>query len=485
MTGTLDRFRSGMIEALTMAAIAVGMLLFGGAYGVSFAISFALLATAFVLWAVERVFAPFAADGDTNALPVRSHFVWIAPLALAVWLIAQTIPLPMSVVGSLSPVRAEKATLVTEAFPELATEAIPIATDATLSRRALVLPAACLMAFVLGLYASTDRSRAQRFIRFLLLIAILEAVYALLEALSGQHSVLWFPALKEGDATGTLINRTHFAALLNLLLPISVGWFYFRMGEGLTQKGNSALLPPTHWDVLGSRQGLSVLTPGLLIVAIVQSHSRAGFAVMILTTTLFFFIGSRRQSARGMSGIGAALAVCLLAYGVISDHQGVRDRFDESPEIGHHRLTAWSETAAMVSDYTLTGAGFANYELVYPPYKSEASRGYRDHACSDWLEGVSTIGVIGMTPVALGVLTLLLAILIRLRSTGPDFPWVMGAWCGLIGYAFHCATEGVVRLPALSLMAALVAGLTLGVTAAADRPRQATRRDQPASPRWN
>lgn len=476
MTGTLNRIKNGMIEALTMAAIAVCLLLFGGAYGVSFAVSFALLAAAFALWAAGRAFTTLAPADDANALPVRSHLVWIIPLTLATWLIVQTIPLPLAVVESVAPGRAKNAQLVAQAAPELEAEAIPIAIDAARSRRELILLAACLMAFTLGLHASTQRSRAHRFIRFLLLVAILEAIYALFETFSGRNCVLWFPTVNEGDATGTFINRTHFASLLNLLLPVSIGWFYFRMGQGLTRKGKSALLPATQWDVLGSRQGMTLLTPGLLIVAIVQSHSRAGFAVMVLTTALLVTIGSRHRSARGMSGVMAALAVCLLAYGVLSDHQAVRDRFDENPEVGHHRLTAWSETAAMISDYTLTGVGFANYEQAFPPYKSEASLGYRDHACSDWIEGFATIGVIGMTPVTLGVVALFLVVFIRLRDTGPDFPWVMGAWCGLLGYACHCAVEGMVRLPALSLSASLVAGLILGVTAAAKRQTDGPRR---------
>lgn len=464
-----------LVDLLTLAAIAVCLLLFGGVWGVGFAVTFGLLASAFSLWAVSRAIA--GEPGGANrapvapaALPVRSILVWLLPLFASSWLVLQIVPLPVSLVQAVSPERVEQAELIEGLLPEFGSESLTLAVSASNSRRALLTVVAALMAFVLGMSASTHRSRARGYIVVLLLMLLVEALYGLSESLTGQAHALWYSAADGASASGTFINRNHYAALLSIFFPVSIGWFLFSVGDSQQAGRNRGMLPPTAWDRLGSRQGMWMLVPCMLAVSVIQSHSRGGFSTLLLGVGLFLAIGARRTGVRTVSIFGIALALALFAFGVNSDHEELAERFDQVDEGAHGRLAAWGEASDILADYPIAGIGLANYTLVYPQYSRENNASTITHAENEWLEGFVAVGYVGMAPVVIALLLLFAITLRRIENAGNDMPWVLGIWCGLLGLALHSAVEGILHLPAIVLIGALLAGLLLGITAPANKP---------------
>ena len=79
------------------------------------------------------------------------------------------------------------------------------------------------------------------------------------------------------------------------------------------------------------------------------------------------------------------------------------------------------------------------------------------------------LGIAGMIPVLIVVLLPFVMVLKRIGRAGPDAPWVLGIWCGLLGLALHATVEGVLHLPAIALIASLLAGLLIGITSPMNR----------------
>ncbi len=57
-------------------------------------------------------------------------------------------------------------------------------------------------------------------------LAVLEAIYGLIQALIPSLGVLWVDYIKNylGDARGTFINRNHFAGFIEMVWPLALGY---------------------------------------------------------------------------------------------------------------------------------------------------------------------------------------------------------------------------------------------------------------------
>ena len=83
------------------------------------------------------------------------------------------------------------------------------------------------IALWLGLWLAVRSSRQRRFLVVLLvLLGALEAFYGLVQSVGGYDFIGGYFRNQGRLATGTLINRNHFAALLNMLLPLALGLLF-------------------------------------------------------------------------------------------------------------------------------------------------------------------------------------------------------------------------------------------------------------------
>ena len=59
----------------------------------------------------------------------------------------------------------------------------------------------------------------------MLLVAVFESFYGMIEFFGGTNRIFGFKNIYySGSATGTFINRNHFAGFLNMIFPLSIGY---------------------------------------------------------------------------------------------------------------------------------------------------------------------------------------------------------------------------------------------------------------------
>lgn len=472
MSNSLVRWVTGAIQALVIAAAFWGVMIHSAFWVLSTTMLFALLGSAICLWAALRLFTRATPDSPRRrttsntpvpALTIQSPWIWGPIVLLGLITIAQTVPLPVELVGLVSPKRVDLAHRLSLALPELRTNFLTISVDPGSSRKQLPFLLFPIMAFILGNFLASSRKRARTVVRILIYVAIVEGLYALAEQLSGHMYILWIPYSGD-DALGTFVNRNHFAAIMSLFLPVTIGWLYFHITHVTDNADADERLPPTSWDILTSRHGLWVLAPVIIMMGIIQSHSRGGFSSMLFGIAIMIGAGLRSRVARTFAAAGIVLALVTFVYTINSDYRTMLDRFEELQQAGSEdgRVTTWRNSMGIVRDYPLFGIGPGNFADVYRQHDKESTGFSPYQAHNEWLEGLLTFGFIGMCPLYAALVFCFVKSYRIVCQADRDKPWLLGVWCGLLGLVLHSFVEFTFHSPGIIIPASLLMGLLLG-----------------------
>jgi hypothetical protein len=319
--------------------------------------------------------------------------------------------------------------------------------------------------FVVVRSLCAESKTLQRIVLVMMGVALIEALYGLIQALVPTLGVLWVDYFQAymGDARGTFINRNHFAGFIEMVWPLALG---FTMAQGGWGQGY------TLKKILASerlnRQALLALGIVVLLLALLFSRSRAGIASAL--TGLLTFILLAHTGNKGMSrytwlmliGIVGMLIIYSVAIGVGS----ITERFFTLSD-GDSRLDFWRDSLPIIKDHPF-GIGLRNYEKVFPIYNVSMLADKRlEYAHNDYLQLLIEAGWIGFIAVLTGFLIFMGKSAYRIKHMNPHkdpmrFFLAAGAFSGLISLAFHSFFDFNLQIPAncvyfITLMAILCA----------------------------
>ncbi len=296
-------------------------------------------------------------------------------------------------------------------------------------------------------------------------VALIEAVYGLIQALVPTLGVLWVDYVQAymGDARGTFINRNHFAGFIEMIWPLALGFIMAQggWGQGYTLK-----------KVIGSerlnRQALLALGVVVILLALLFSRSRGGIVSGFMGFLTFFLLV--RRAGKGISryawmllgGITGLLAIYSLTIGV----GPIADRF-LTLSSGDSRLDFWQDSLPIIRDHPL-GIGLRNYETVFPVYNVSMLTDKRlEYAHNDYLQLLIEAGWIGFLSVSVGFFVFMCKSAARIKRLNSRreplrFFLAVGAYSGLVSLAFHSFFDFNLQIPAncvyfVTLMAILCA----------------------------
>jgi O-antigen ligase len=282
-------------------------------------------------------------------------------------------------------------------------------------------------------------------------VALIEAVYGLIQALVPTLGVLWVDYVQAymGDARGTFINRNHFAGFIELVWPLALG---FTLAQGGWGRGY------TLKRILASerlnRQALLALGIVILLLALLFSRSRAGIAgaaIGFLTFILLTRSDSKRMSPYTWLLLGG-IVVMLAIYSTKIGIGPVVDRFF-TLRGGDSRLDFWRDSLPIVKDHPF-GIGLRNYEKVFPVYDISMLTDKRlEYAHNDYLQLLIEAGWIGFIALVTGFSIFMWKSAYRIKHINPHedpmrFFLGAGAFSGLISLAFHSFFDFNLQIPA-------------------------------------
>jgi O-antigen ligase len=433
----------GLIAALTVAAVA-----FGGTEASYFALSqVVLLALSILLLLFYR-----PSRGAELKLPV------LIPLLLVCLILLQTVPLPVSVIHFLG---GKSTAAIAGSF-------VPISFAPYETIFNLMILITYLAAFYLTVVVCQRHANSKPLIFALLALGAFEAGYGLFQYFTewGQASTY-----AKGDsflgASGTYVNRNHFAGLLEMIFPFALVLAYGqfqKIREDQPEFGGRIRDFFKHEDFHKLILWLSLAI--LLFVALVFSQSRMGIISVVASTLVLFtlVLTSGWQRTNALLVVALFLVVALGAVNWIGP-EPVIGRFQtlgqEYGHMGPNRLSFWMDTTRLIRDHPVLGSGLGTFSVDYPIEQTSYERAFVGHAHNDYLEFASEMGL----PCALLFFGAIFYLLLRgiryVRNSEPGFGRMLflGSFGGLIAILIHSLADFNLHIPANGLLFAVLLGM--------------------------
>jgi cell division protein FtsW (lipid II flippase) len=287
----------------------------------------------------------------------------------------QLIPLPGGLLGILSPGRLELMRGLQVLAPAERAATLSVVPGTTMNHLLLI----CGYALVFFLmYQVTSEFGDRRWIAMapVVGVAVLEAILGIIQALGGQA------------ASGTYVDRDHYAGLLEMALPFSL------------------VYPVAVWRRLDTRREFP-MRPALrmilcfgaavtILIGTLSSLSRMGFIAPLFSVLVMGIVAWRENGWRS-TGLVVLLAVGLVGSFVFLPSDQLIARFADTPDelSAEGRLMLWRESLQVVRAFPAFGCGLGGYESAFLRYKVSVPMVSDDHAHNDYLQFLIELGAVG------------------------------------------------------------------------------------------
>ncbi len=385
-------------------------------------------------------------------------------LGLVLLTATQFTPLPESIVRLVSPASAERHHALlpdtTELLPDEAESeaqqrsgwvrlsASPANTqDLLAGLLAMFLVYAVTRNFV-ALLAPKDSLNQLAWVAYATGVAL--ALLALLQALSGDHShVFWLLPVKSRPF-GPFVNKNHFAFQINLFMGLTGGLF---VSVAHRQRG---------WR---SPSGLGLLCGlGLMATSLAFSESRGGVLAALVAAGFVAVVAwlrgrDRKRGSATQAGLALALGVTVIAGALIA-WLGFHTVVDRIATLwggnADNRSADWRSVWPLVERFPLTGVGGGALVWAEPTVRTRPDIGYTFNTLdNEYLEALVEGGV-GRLVLTLGLGIAAILVAVRgYRRTGD--PLLLGCAFGLIAVACQSAGDFGLHTGSVALTAAVVA----------------------------
>jgi O-antigen ligase len=421
-----------------------------------------LMAGALALAALER---PKLVTAGTRVLD-------LALLAALGGMALQLVPLPAETRASLAPAATafDRALRVNAGV----VPPRPISLDPNATGHALLVSAACLLAFFTT-RSVLQRSGVRTVARGVAGLGLVLAPLTIVQHATSPRLLYWtwVPYVGNARPYGPFMNRNDLATWLVLAVPLTIGYLFARFESRRSARAGSlvaVMADSTAAWLLGAA--------GLMSAALIATLSRSGLAGAATAACVLAACAAWRTSWKvGVVWLLVAGAGALVAAAAFANIGDLAARLDAAVSEGAAgRLSIWRQTWPMARAFWPTGTGVGAYQYGMIPYQTSTRLFYLNHAHSGYLQLLSEGGALLVIPAAVAIGAAITQVYRRTMADRTPIFWIRaGAASGLIGFLTQSIWETTLRMPANGVLLALVAALALHPTDAAhkaDAPRQ-------------
>ncbi len=383
-------------------------------------------------------------------------------LCAVAWQGLQALPLPIDWLDKLP---APTAQLYRQTYAVIAPQAAPeraaISVDASVTAKMALRSGFYFCLFMLLLLLIDSRKRLMLFCYLLLVSGLFQAVYGSLMTLSGMEYLLGVKKIDYlGYATGTFVNRNHFAGYLEMTSAVGMGLLMVRskskehtqqIGQGWRRRLRQLL------NLVLSGKAIFRLILIVMVIGLILSRSRMGNAAFFNSLLITGFIAISASSAFRKPGVYLLLfsiiAIDVFLLGSWFGLEKVVQRMEQTSFASEERHDVDQGLLPMIEDFNWTGSGAGTFEYAFPAYVNDNYGGY-DHAHNDYLELLSDLGYIGFSCLGGLVAISLWQALKALRYRHSSFVRGMG-FAGLMGtlsLLIHSSVDFNLQIPANAML---------------------------------
>jgi O-antigen ligase/tetratricopeptide (TPR) repeat protein len=313
------------------------------------------------------------------------------------------------------------------------------------------------------------------FILGFVLVAVGEALFGFANR-NGPSTGIGTKFAYLGSATGTFINRGHFAAFLNLaiggLWGLAAAMFPLLPEEVRRHQARKrrSSQPPGLLEASGDKVPRLILitfVAALLFVAVVASNARGPLVGFVLAG---LGVGAWAWRRRGETvhlglGLGAPAAGLVLAIAALG-LRGALGRFQSlgTGDVSYtFRVEIWRAALAAWGDSPLLGAGAGAWNAAFGPHERTPHLYEVSHAHSEPIELLVELGVVGLAAILVLGAAFLRGVYRRGDVVEVDFRTsvAFGALVGVLAVVLQSIADFPLRTPGLGVPFAIFVGIVV------------------------
>jgi len=289
-----------------------------------------------------------------------------------------------------------------------------------------------LTAFLALLYRYAGTERQIRVLVYTIIgVAIASAVFGILRHTTQQQTGFVLPLLKQNQGYGQFINKNHFAYLMEMA---------FGLGLGMLLGGGKRDRVVIH---------VALLLP--IWIGLVLANSRGGILAMLaqVVVAALLLLSFQSSSVARSAALKVVLIVVLVAGVLVGTFWVGGDRLATNFEAATNEFNAdasrarvsrneiWRASVKMFAAHPILGVGLGGYWTGITAYHDASGLMTPQEAHNDYLELLSSAGLIGF---AIGV-WFVVAVVRKIRANGIEGAMRLGAVIGLAGVAAHSLVD--------------------------------------------
>ena len=347
------------------------------------------------IFALSAYWIILSAQGKVS-LPSYWKKCWLPIMALAGFLLFSVIQiLPLGLLNS-NPI---------DIVNDMQWQQISLDPHATLQASLKTLSYLCLFMLMIALVSSEQRIKI--ILTAFFLSGLFQSIYGSMMTLSGIEQIFLMDKYAYiGKATGTFINRNHFANYLIICIAAGTALLLIDLSTEKSKSFKESIVRLLRF-ILSAKMLLRI---GLAIsvIGIVLSQSRMGntaFFISLAVAGTIWIVLAGRISRNTIILLASIIIIDLLIVGKWFGFDKVQQRLQTTSHKSETRDEVIRDTRIYIKDYPLTGTGGGSYYSVYPNYKGDDIKGFYTHAHNDYLQFLSEYGAIGTFFIALLVLS--------------------------------------------------------------------------------
>lgn len=211
------------------------------------------------------------------------------------------------------------------------------------------------------------------------------AAFGIWQSFTGNGKIYWTIERRDAVLFGPYANHSHYAALMELLMPF-------------------ALVVATGRSEYGGKKILLGFAAAIMAGSVVLAHSTGGL-IAIAAETLVFFLLVQRSDKRARLNLRTVailftVAIATTMFLVWADRGSSLELMTALHDPVHSttttsRFAIAKDSLRMFTGRPILGWGLGSFALVYPQYQSYYSLFLINHAHNDFLEALTEAGIIG------------------------------------------------------------------------------------------
>ncbi|MBE0614417.1 MAG: O-antigen ligase family protein [Burkholderiales bacterium] len=361
-----------------------------------------------------------------------------------VWL--QLLPLPIEILQLISP---QAARWHIAAAAPAAVGMVPLSLDVYATLEGACKSTAYIAFFALSLVLLRDRDRIRYTAYTLIASGVLQALYGGMTSLQSLGDV----------ATGTFVNRNHYAGYLTMCLSVGVGVLIASLSGEENQTWGRFFRNMLQWVItpkMALRLGLVVM-----VVALVLTRSRMGnssFFISMLITGAIGLLLAKRATKSMVILLISLVAIDVFVVGTYFGTRRVVERISQTTAQTEDRDEVAGYALNMWKDYPVFGSGLGSFAAVFPRYSEDGTPASYTYAHNDYLQFGTETGALGLSLLGLMV-AMSFAAALRAQYLRRD-PLMRGlsfaSIMGIIALMMHSAVDFNLQIPSNAMTFMLI-----------------------------